>query len=345
MMAVISMLFVEDASKAFSMTQQLVQMAEDAVDAEGMFKAYLEHTCAAARCGRPEVMMTSFARALAIFDGDRERHSRQQDRLFRAFKAVLIFGPGIPTITRHQIDQLVSQYSELLQHFGHGARSSLYFHIGHCVSFGEFEKASQLTNEFQSLPRDEVADCEACELSSIIEVLAMTKQDDECLRIAEPLLAGELKCDEVPGITYGRLLGVLRRQKNFKQADVFHFRGYERVRQSPRFLGELSFHLCHLVHRQKWDEAGLLVKSHLHWTVDSYQKLFVLQYLYAVSFYAEACPANRFPKSIGRRLEITSSKAGLQNYVEPEIASLASQFDHRNQNSYCSTNMRQTYGS
>ncbi|MBR3630728.1 MAG: hypothetical protein IKN55_09735 [Oscillospiraceae bacterium] len=180
-----------------------------------------------------------FPEMLAVFDEHPELEDDYYDDILQAYKWVLENMQDYYQISREEIEKYYGDYERRCRKYGYSLRvahlkkSSFYKHVDRALAIQEFEA-------YQRTPRDATSDCKACETSQEMKFQLYLGNEEEALHIAQPLFNGELRCGEVPHVTYGGLTSYYLYKGNLKEAAYYGARCERMIGNEPEFLNYLA---------------------------------------------------------------------------------------------------------
>src|SRR5262249_39381157 len=169
--------------------------------------------------------------------GARPRHKQDPQRfgwwnvLWRNKWAV----DGLPEhlgVTRAQILEAQSDYAAALDQAGGNVKSAAKLRMANALEMGDIEEAKRWLPVWKDTPRDHHADCRACDATTEVQAHVLFDDPQAALAAAAPILAGQLKCAEVPHLTFAWVCAAHFTLGQLKEArDAFN-RGYRLVRKN-----------------------------------------------------------------------------------------------------------------
>ena len=223
-------------------TELLAEAAEHA-DASNdrylAFDVYFELTTTAFESGAVDRGLSAFSYCLSLCDESPE--SFYEEDLHWKYKWVLEWVPQFPDVSRETIEGLLADMARRFTRRGLGAdavnkaRATLAFAMGDADLRARYEAWGAST-------RDELSDCEVCDVSFDIEALLVLGERDVALARFEALLAGGRSCAEVPHLTYAAVLPHLA--PDDARVAPFHERGLALLRGNDKLVGAMGTHLA-----------------------------------------------------------------------------------------------------
>lgn len=108
----------------------------------------------------------------------------------------------IPEVPRADIEATVADVEQVYARRGYALRPTAAVRAELALEAGDETAALQWVSYGHSLPRDAMADCEACERREQAYVLARLRPE-EALALLSPVLSGELTCGDEPAASIG----------------------------------------------------------------------------------------------------------------------------------------------
>lgn len=229
--------------------EEAVQLADLCGDEPLAFRARKRLIECTIFSGFPEKTLVAFAWCLGRCDADPERFREKEWLLFGAdllwsYKWVIENAPNFPQISRPQLEQTAVDMARRYAKYGLSARP---VHLQRTrLAMGVDDAPEDAAREFEAFaaaPRDEYADCEACERNFEVEYLLYSGQHDQAFVRAQPLISKALGCGEVPHITMAILLRPLVGAGDLEQAAQCRRLGYRMCSGQHNFLREIALHM------------------------------------------------------------------------------------------------------
>ena len=303
---------------------------------EGSFEIREEMMQAAAFSGAGERLLTSFSWCLGKSDEMPEVFP-DVDLLWQ-YKWSISAALNFAGISLQQIHSMLDDFSARLEKHGYGQRPVVSLHARLLQSVGDLEGAAAAAEQWQREPRDDMADCEACELDNVVELLCEMQQHDAAVAKAEPITTGKLTCAEVPHRTLAELLISAMRIGDETLAKKLHIRGYRMVYRDPDFLRSLGMHAVYIARQRDFKKGLDLMEKHMGWAMESLElanrKDFYVGCLAILQAMAGSGTA-RFKIRLPSTHPLHSTEGDcdtnqLAQWYEREIHELCEAFDRRN---------------
>jgi hypothetical protein len=226
--------------------EQAVRLADLAGDDELGFRARKKLIQYTIFSGFPEKTLIAFAWCLGRCDAQPERFHLKEwlwsgPDLLWIYKWIIENAPHFPQISRAQLDQTIGDMQARYIEHGlslrpvHLQRTRLAMTVADSV-----DDARACFQAFEAAPRDEYADCEACERNFEVEVLLYTGEIERAIQRAQPLLRNELACGEVPHITLAVLTRPLFERGRRAEAAACRRAGFRICAGQTNFLREVA---------------------------------------------------------------------------------------------------------
>ncbi|MEX0717361.1 MAG: hypothetical protein WD066_12275 [Planctomycetaceae bacterium] len=233
-----------------ALLEHTIREADAAGDVEAGIRARMDLIECCEYAGLDDKAIVAFSWCLAQYDARPELfESFEQHDLLWKYKWILGSVLPFPAISRERIEEMCEDYACRLERAGYSRRSANYMHWRCLREMGDAECARRPFDAWQAAPRDEMADCNACEGDGIVAWHLLLGDDQRALEAARPILAGHLFCACVPEVTHAQVLSPLIRLGRREEADDCHRRGYRRIAGNADYLREHALHLHYVTWR------------------------------------------------------------------------------------------------
>ncbi len=323
-----------------AMLEEVIRLADLRQELEIAFDARMALVDAGTFSGAPDKALVAFSWCLAQADKNPEQFA-EHDLLWK-YKWVTDSLVDFPQISKKQIDDMLDDMRVRFERTGSGLYPVLMLRWKMAIRMGDKAEARKWHAQMKKTPRDFLSDCPACVQNQEVHYATFLEKDDQALALAEPILAGHLRCSEVPHITYGYLLLPLIRLNRLEEAARMHQTGYRLAAKMTSLLRTIADHLVFLALTDNLARAAKLFEKHLPWSLDSTDYLARFEFAFASRFLME-CLARaettsikaRLPKAFPRYQEKGRYEvADLDAWANEEANALAHRFDERNGTDY-----------
>lgn len=141
--------------------------------------------------------------------------------------------------TLDQMEQFYTQHHESLRPV-YALRARAEAFMGHLCQAGKY------FDLWQTTPFGKSDDCEACELHGLVQYYLHADKPEDAINAAQPIVRGELQCEEVPAATFSRLLVPLLQKNEVELADGLQYAVVRQVRHSPKLISHMANHVVFL---------------------------------------------------------------------------------------------------
>ncbi|PQO39975.1 hypothetical protein [Blastopirellula marina] len=321
--------------------EESLALTESLRDVDAIFIARLQLAAAGTASGHPEKAIPAYAWCLARFEEDPQRFQQHEHHLLWFFKNILHSVDEFPRLTLEQIEDLRTQMTSIYRRFGRNMRPVHYTRFVFSLRIGDLRQAAESLELYSAIPRDELADCLACEADSEAEYYAFIGDMEKTLATAGPNLRQERTCAEVPHRIYCQVLKPLALLGRYEEADEYQRKGYRLIRNNPTFLYHIAFQIAYLVHRNRLTSAVRMFEQHLATAIETHQ-LRSRFYFYAAAQHLLTQVAQ---KKSSQKLNLPQAfplysdsqeydLATLIAWLDAELGALGPQFDARNRTNY-----------
>lgn len=180
-----------------------------------------------------------FPELLQIIDEHPEVEDDNEHELMWTFKNVLENTFDFYQISREEIEHWFEEFKKRSKKYGLSMRM---YHMKQCKFYLSADPAlvPESYAAFHKERRDSNSDCEACEMNFDMKVALSLKDEEEALRIAQPLLEGKKHCAEVPHVTYGELACHYLYKGELDEATYYGTRCERMIGTEPEFLEQMG---------------------------------------------------------------------------------------------------------
>ena len=148
-------------------------------------------------------------------------------------------------VSRAVIDSFFQNLDTLFLAENVGLRPSHQLRCRTAWMMGRNDEAQAHFDRWQATPSGKSDDCAACEISAQVEFRLALSQIPQAMDAARPLLQGELHCEEVPALTFSRLMIVAMNAGNMQLAEAMHRSTLRQLRHKPDLLACLARHIVY----------------------------------------------------------------------------------------------------
>ncbi|WP_124543535.1 hypothetical protein [Piscinibacter terrae] len=263
------------APERSSLLDRAIVLADRSGSQRAQFDARMARVEDATFGGDPEIALAHFAWCKKLAAQDAEYMTFEM-RWYH--KYVSMGMASFARISQRQIDAIDADMMALYKEEGISLRPVYTCRVHRLQQQGRVAEARQAWDEAMTHRRDAYADCAACEKSRLITLLLSEERYDEVVRVAEPIVAGQLKCAEVPHTVLPRVMQALNRLGDAQQAEALADRSYRLIRSNPNFLSSTCTHVHHRVALGQFDKAASLLLRHAPWALACRDDLDRLEY-------------------------------------------------------------------
>ena len=214
-----------DCAAANALWEQVACAAETRGDLETAWRARCAILGSSASHNAPrfETLFMNLAWCLAVSDKEPDRFA--PSGILWQYKWVVTQAPEYASIPRSVLVGLVADMDQRFIRAGWGRRAGLHKRVELHDMLGEPDIALGAIEAWRAVPRDRGSDCMACEASTMAELLQKCGQDEQAVREARRIVAGQLSCATVPHCTFGALLPSLLRLGRLDLARTLYDKG------------------------------------------------------------------------------------------------------------------------
>lgn len=329
-----------DGPAKVGVMEQAVRLADALNDVETSYQVRLNLLEACTFGGYPEKALVAFAWCQTQFDKDPERFE-EHDLLWRQ-KWIIDKLANFPQFSKQQIYEMLDDMARRYEAWGAGKRSELKLRYSIAYAMGDKSETRRLMGEWEKTYRDDLTDCEACEVDDLVEMNTFFGDYESAVKAGDVVLKTPLRCMHVPHTTHARLLKPLFFLGRYQEAMQNHRKGYPMIRDNPAFLCGASQTLEFLVLTDNLGKATKVLEAHLSWATDT-KELWMRFRFYLSALLLLNTLLDRGKETISLTLNQTCPYAepggkidlkAMRDRMMKEAEAIGASFDKRNENTY-----------
>ena len=305
---------------------------------------------AAALGGRPDLLLALFPLYVSMARTSPEAvNSVDFARRFVWVVGTLVEFPEVPL---ERIAAAMEAHRQAVAALGgKGVRSHLSLRWQTARDTGD-PSASALLEQFTAMPRDECDICEACEAHALVEWYLPHDRERAC-GFAAPLMDGRLSCTTKPGITHALMALPALRAGDPRQADRHWCAASAALAGNPAHTGRIGHLLRYLAATGSQEAARSLLLRSLPWLESNpspYDRMHFCAGAAVACGMLDAADCEPLalampPAWQASHGQAPAGPAALAEWFSAEAGRIASAFDRRNGNTFCSTQLVALAGS
>lgn len=169
-----------------------------------------------------------------------------------------------PNISTTQKEAIVADFSMRFQRNNYSLRPLYENYFGFYNYFGIQEKAKEYQDLRNQANNDEMSDCPACELDTLIEYFINFEGIEKAKAEAQDILNGKLSCNRIPIRTLARFTLALAKQNKLDEAKPFFEEGIKNLTEKGFRESDFKHTLEFAYYLSKADcpEAWKLLETH-----------------------------------------------------------------------------------
>lgn len=328
-----------DPRSQLAALEEVVRLADSVGDVHSGYSVRMEMIQCANFAGQNDKALVAFTWCLA--QSDKYPDDFDSHTLLWKYKWILENLPTFRQVKKDKILELQDDMQERLLAAGYNLRPIHYLRWTNAMRMGDFARANQYMEKWTETPRDEMADCEACEQNKLSEYFGRIGEFEESAKVAEKLLDGRMVCAEIPHLTYGHLVATYLKLGRLDEVRANHSKWYRMVNDNEDFLKTVSQHMLFAAGTDQFPEAIAMFERHAPWAAETVndQNRFAF-YNSARFLFQRMSPTGsnlrlNVPDEFAfKREDAQYQCAELAQWFHAESTSLAKQFNQRNGNEY-----------
>ncbi|WP_438433767.1 hypothetical protein [Gorillibacterium sp. sgz500922] len=302
--------------------EEMIRIADLYLTEEDAYDIRMDYTQAASDAGRSERMLVSFAWCLAQFEQHPDKHS--EFSLLWYYKWILNMIWKLPELSLGQVDGVFEDFRTRYESHGYSLRPYYQQLVNYRLSQGQPAEAQEAYRLWRATPRDQLADCRACEQNLFGDYHFTIGHLKRGMQALKPILDGRMRCHALPQNTYSLVLFPYFVQGDTEKAAEVARKAFREL-QGPEYLEEYAVLLEYLAltdlpkAAKLYDRTiGYAVECRLGWTR--------LHYFYAVRQFLREWHKTR------RRKRLALSDRVSEEWADREVKEQLRRFDERNGN-------------
>ena len=324
-----------DGIQKVRLYEKAIQIADNKKDDELAWRLRLDFIPVCSDGGCPDRMLVAFSWCLAYYDKSPEDF--EVTEILWYYKWVLNALCNFPNISKEKIFELLNDFEERSKSENFSPRTVHYIKSKIYRGLKDFKLMSEELKQCFSMPRDDMSDCEACEQHYAFYNAYNEDNYDEALKLADPIMSGELSCRSVPHTTLPYIL-LINQSKSIDSRQLFH-KAFRMIKGKPIFLANYLDISLYLLKDNDLTKAWEIIDQSLIKATESTDPS-VKFYYYTAAVLVYSCidKSKRLFKyklpSIKAFGEHEKSYKAIAKILKSERDQLAKAFDKRNGNSY-----------
>jgi hypothetical protein len=259
-----------DGAEKVALLDEAVRLADLRQDAERATHLRQDLFEAAFDDGQYERALAEFNTMIATADRHADSFGADvMDSLLWRYKWVAAHVHKYPSVSREQVETMFREMERRYKEAGLSMRAIYELRSATALDMGDRKRADEYFAKWLDAEEDGSEDCPACELNGYVEYLLRSGDPGEAIKKAKPLLAGKMRCAEVPGVTQSILLVPLLLRGDVEQAAKGHKASYKQMRETRKFVGYVGNHLQYLALINDHTRALKLLESRLAWALET----------------------------------------------------------------------------
>lgn len=220
----------------------------------------------------------TFPEMIKLFDEHEKELAHFQHDYMWEFKWLLSDCRDFYQIPKAKVYEFYEEFRKRCEHYGYSLRP-YYQHLYHFETNCDMKAAKKAYQQFMIARRDEMCDCYACEMDTMVEYELNTASISRALETAYPILSGQVKCAEIPWGTYEEIMHRFYKLGDFEHAEEYRKKCYKHISKEPSsYLGAIGKMLM-LYSKTDLSKGAKLFEKQLIWELNS------RNYRYKMKFY------------------------------------------------------------
>jgi hypothetical protein len=320
---------LEHGPSQVAVVEEAVRIADAHGDVALAYEARERLVNVATFSGAPEKVLVAFSWLLGQSDRDPQRFP--DSALLWSYKWAANDLKDFPQISREQAQSTFADMARRFERNGASQRPVHKLRCTYALLAGELEAARAHYRDWIEAKRDSLSDCVACDQDDQVRFLVAEGKDAEAIERAAPILAGRMRCAEIPHHTLAHVLLPLLRLGRVDEAARHYLKGSRLVARNPDFLRANASNLRFLALTDNFAQAKALFERKLTWALETHNLAARFEFLLAARLLV-----GRLERTGPREWRLPRELAGreLVPWLDDELGSIAARFDERNGNAH-----------
>ena len=323
-----------------AMLEEVIRRADAQQCTELAFDARMALVDEGTFAGAPDKALVAFSWCLSQVDSDPQNYS--EAKILWKYKWIVHSLGRFPQISKQQIEDMLADLRLRYLRNGAGEHPVITLRWKLAIRMGDKEACRENYQKLAAITRGHLSDCAACIAHERVYHNGFLGNHEQAIEEAAPIIAGRLRCAEVPHITFGRLLLPLLKLNRLEEAAEIHRKGYRLASKSNGMLEIIAEHLTFLGLTDNLPHAVKILAKHFPAVLDTNDPLDRFAFFLAGRFLMERLTVTATPTiqaRLPRSFALYQEKgrydvAELQAWLTTETDDLARRFDERNGNDY-----------
>lgn len=315
---------------------QAIRLADQNDDVEWAFELRIDLLDAEWGLADRQHFIPTFTWLLDAYDHNPDLFDAEE--LLWKYKWIIDEVYSNPDVSLEQTEQILADFKRRIEAEGYGLRAYYTKQLHEALDQKDVERTHYYLDLVNSVPRDNLSDCQACEMDT--EVLALLNAGDfrAAYDKAQPLLAKQYSCAHVPLVThcslayYGIKYGakeIALEQFKLAEESLVSISDTSLVRPT----GQLITYLFHVDESLAWQ----YVEKYLPWSLESDRNRTFFFAKYMTEGLKQLSSDQTAPIELPVEHPLYNEKQhylvnDLLQYYYQQASDLAEQFDSRNRN-------------
>ncbi|WP_433372612.1 tetratricopeptide repeat protein [Actinoplanes sp. CA-142083] len=249
-----------------ALIEEVLRHVEAVGDPDLAFTTRILATSAYIYGGEPVKAFPTFAWCVADFDKNPAPHHQRWARtLLWDFKAMV---SGLTRFPEVPLDRTYTVLEDMERRYREGGHSLQAVHKRrHLVArhLGDAAQEDEWFERWQATPRDDLSDCAGCDPTTVLVYLNRRGRYEDAVALAEPVLAGELSCNEQPQSILSELMEPYVMTGRLEEAVDAHRRAYRAHRTRLADLGDIGWHAVFCARTGNEHRGFEILQRHIDW--------------------------------------------------------------------------------
>ena len=334
--------YADESEENEKIALKCIQKAQFFKDLDLEFEARHAYIRNVTFLNKDNLAIAMFPWLLARCDEDRQRFPYYST--LWTYKWIISNVKNFARIPLSKIEELIVDFERRFRDYGAGDKVIHYFKVLYYTAIGELAKATTEYQLYLKVANQDglLDDCDACQPNNLINYLVSNGEYEEALKMAEPIVQGDVSCHVVPETTYPKLIWPSLKLGKWQEAENYAVLAKKKLSLNQANLREASHLITYYALKQDFTKGRRVVERQFAYSlrnvseVDQFYFYLALKDLFANMQAADkrTVKLNLPPNDLLFAESGTYSMEELQRFVDEQLPAVSSALDHRNGNSY-----------
>ncbi|MBU5436473.1 hypothetical protein KQI42_00555 [Tissierella sp. MSJ-40] len=167
-----------------------------------------------------------------------------------------------------KLNEIIKEYKKRCIEYGYSLRVYYQYITRDYMELEDVEGVKESFKKFKSCSRDNISDCEVCEIKFEVEYELFLNNYEKALELADPIFKGEKKCTTALPLTYGLFIEYYINHNMLEEAKEYREKMYRLINKDDFYLSSMRIQLLYFAITDPKKGVKIFTK-HLKWALSS----------------------------------------------------------------------------